>query len=80
MGSYNSRYELEDFEPHSNQSYEYNLHAWEHTKPKNFDYYFNRQTTKISRKYYPQYEKGLIYGYNNKVHYTNFIDEYNNED
>jgi hypothetical protein len=75
MGAYNSKYVLEDFKSNKNQSEEYNLHAWENTKPKNFDYYFNRPTTKISRKYYPEYERGLIYGYTNKVYYTNYIDE-----
>lgn len=38
--------------------------AWEHTKAKNFDYYFKRPTTHISRKNYRWYERGYIYGYN----------------
>jgi hypothetical protein len=75
MGQYNSKYVLEDFKSNKNESFLYGINYWNDFSPKNFDYYFNRPTTKISRKFYPEYERGLIYGYNNKVHYTNYIDE-----
>lgn len=75
MGAYNSKYELEDFRPNKNESFYYNIHYWDDISPKNFEYYFNRPTTKISRKYYPQYEKGYLFGYNNRIHYTNYIDD-----
>ena len=52
MGAYNSKLLL-DFQPHSNSSYEYNLHAWEKTKPKNWDYYNGKRFFKISRSLYP---------------------------
>jgi len=37
------------------------------TKPKNADYYFDKKRfTKISRKFYRDYQRGYIYGYYEK--------------
>lgn len=38
--------------------------AWKSSEAKNADYYFSKQRfTKISRKHYPEYTSGYIYGY-----------------
>ena len=39
--------------------------AWDETEPKNFDYYFKRSATHISRKNYRWYQRGYIFGYYN---------------
>ncbi len=38
------------------------------TKPKNADYYFDKKKrfTKISRKFYRDYQRGYLYGYYEK--------------
>ena len=48
MGAYNSKLLL-DFPPNQNESFEYNLHSWEHTKPKNVQYYTGERFFKIPR-------------------------------
>jgi hypothetical protein len=78
MGQYNSKYELQDFQTNQNQSEEYNLYEWQHTKPKNVQYYTGERFFKIPRHFYPdQFQRGLIYGYTYipQYHYTNYIDE-----
>ena len=82
MGAYNSKL-LVDFQPNSNSSFEYNLHKWEKTKPKNLEYYTGKRFFKISRSLYPQqFERGYLYGYSYlpQYHYTNYIDDDNSED
>lgn len=77
MGAYNSKL-VEDYQTHSNESFEYNLYSWEHTKPKNWDYYNGKRFFKISRSLYPnEFERGLIYGYTYvpQYHYTTFLQE-----
>ena len=77
MGAYPSKL-VEDFQPHSNSSYEYNLHEWQYTKPKNWDYYNGKRFFKISRSLYPdQYERGVLYGYSYlpQYHYTTFLQD-----
>ena len=39
--------------------------CWDHTKAKNYDYYFKRPTTHISRKNYRWYQRGYLWGYYN---------------
>ena len=39
--------------------------CWDHTKAKNYDYYFKRPTTHISRSRYRWYERGYLWGYYN---------------
>ena len=49
---------------------EYPYGVWTYEKPKNFDYYFtNKKCFRISRKHYPQYERGQIYGYYEDLDY-----------
>jgi len=77
MGAYNSRLLL-DFQPNQNESFEYNIHAWEKTKPKNVQYYTGERFFKISRSLYPeQYQRGVLYGYSYlpQYHYANFIQD-----
>lgn len=56
MGTYNSRYELEDFNPTDNRS------CYQH--PKNFDYWFTKDRfTYISRKHYVNdFVSGFLWG------------------
>ena len=52
--------ELED----SSKNYLDYPYAWRYTQPKNYDYYFtDKRDFKISRKHYPEYTRGYIYGY-----------------
>lgn len=39
--------------------------AWGYTKAKNYDYYFKRPATHISRSNYRCYQRGYIWGYYN---------------
>jgi hypothetical protein len=50
--------------------------VWSYEKPKNFDYYFSKERfVKISRKHYPQFTRGYLYGYWEDVGYWDNIDE-----
>ena len=78
MGAYQSTRILQDFQPNQNESFEYNLHSWMHTKPKNVQYYTGERFFKISRSLYPdQYERGVLYGYSYlpQYNYTNFLQD-----
>ena len=77
MGAYNSKLLL-DFQPNQNESIEYNIHSWMHTKPKNVQYYTGERFFKIPRHFYPdQFQRGLIYGYTYvpQYHYTTFLQD-----
>ena len=82
MGAYQSKL-VEDFQPNQNESFEYNIHTWMKTKPKNVQYYTGERFFKISRSLYPnEFQRGLIYGYSYlpQYHYTNYIEDDNSED
>jgi dipeptidase len=83
MGAYQSTRILQDFQPNQNESFEYNIHTWMNTKPKNWDYYNGTRFFKISRSLYPdQYERGVLYGYSYlpQYHYTTFLQDDGDED
>lgn len=71
MGSYNSRYTLEEFNKPENRSY------YEH--PKNFEYWFGTDRfTYISRKHYKNdYVKGYLWG---RYSIKNSLDNINDTD
>ena len=66
MGAYNSQYELEDWDtPRIGYSLYNRLSDWDfQDKPKNFDYWFNKNRfTYISREHYKNdYIKGYLWG------------------
>jgi len=51
------------------------LSAWDIYYPKNKDYYSGDRFFKVSRRHYPQYERGLIYGYYEDVNYYKVLEE-----
>ena len=82
MGAYPSKI-LEDFQPNQNSSYEYSIYEWQHTKPKNVQYYTGERFFKIPRHLYPdQFQRGIIYGYSYlpQYHYATFLQDDEEED
>lgn len=68
MGQYNSTLDL-DFYVHQWNTQEA-PNAWKSTPPKNEDYYKGKRFFKISRKFYPQFTKGYLWGrYENEDYY-----------
>lgn len=67
MGQYISKDDLRILEDSSYYSFPYNsqlkLSAWSGHNSKNFDYYNGNRFCKISRRHYPEYTRGYIYGY-----------------
>ena len=64
MGETLSKTKLEDFQSHEmdfNQKLK--ISAWDTHPPKNFDYYMGDRFTKISRRHYPEYIRGYLWGY-----------------
>jgi len=54
--------------------------CWDHTKAKNYEYYFKRPSTHISRKNYRWYERGFLWGYYNiPIQYGEETQEENNK-
>ena len=41
----------------------HHLSSWEQHENKNIEYYKGNRNFKISRRHYPQYTRGYIYGY-----------------
>jgi len=83
MGQYPSTFtdateskRIEEGTPHT---FEYNadlkLSAWDTYLPKNKKYYSGDRFFKVSRKHYPQYERGYIYGYYEDVNYYKVLEE-----
>ena len=77
MGQQNTKLCLEDAMPHQ---FEWNrrlkLSAWDYHNPKNFDYYTGERFFKISRRFYPQYTRGYIYGYYEDDNYYKCLNDY----
>ena len=67
MGQYISRDDLRILEDSSYYYFPYNkdleLSAWFGYNAKNFDYYNGNRFFKISRRHYPEYTRGYVYGY-----------------
>jgi len=67
------------FEAGQPHQFEYNeklkLSAWDTYYPKNKDYYSGERFFKVSRKHYPQYERGYIYGYYEDINYYKILEE-----
>jgi len=67
MGQYISRDDLRILEDSSYYHFPYNksleLSAWYGYNAKNFDYYNGNRFCKISRKHYPEYTRGYLFGY-----------------
>ena len=62
MGQVHSKQLIEELFSLNALDFPYGL--WSYEKPKNFDFYFtNKRCIKISRKLYPQYKRGYLYGY-----------------
>ena len=67
MGQYISHDDLKILEDSSYYHFPYSkeleLSAWFGYNAKNFDYYNGNRFFKISRKYYPDYTRGILWGY-----------------
>lgn len=67
MGAYISSEDLRILEDSSYYSFPYNsqlkLSAWSGHNAKNFDYYNGNRFCKISRRHYPEYTRGIVWGY-----------------
>ena len=67
MGAYISSDDLKILEDSSYYHFPYNkeleLSAWFGHNAKNFDYYNGNRFFKISRRHYPEYTAGKIWGY-----------------
>ena len=67
MGNYISRDDLRILEDSSYYHFPYNndlkLSAWFGYNAKNFDYYNGNRFCKISRRHYPEYTRGVVWGY-----------------
>jgi len=67
MGAYISSEDLRILEDSSYYSFPYNsqlkLSAWSGHNAKNFDYYNGNRFCKISRRHYPEYTRGILFGY-----------------
>jgi hypothetical protein len=66
MGSWFSKEDL-ILEESSSQRLPYDrllkMSEWDYVPAKNFDYYAGKRFTKISRRFYPEYTRGYLYGY-----------------
>lgn len=51
------------------------LSAWDTHPPKNNEYYSGDRFFKVSRKHYPQYTRGYLYGYYEDVDYYKILEE-----
>jgi hypothetical protein len=72
MGAYNSKEELKELQeqPLLLTPFFFPYGAWHYEKPKNFNYYFtDKRCFRVSRKHYPQYTRGTIYGYYEDLDY-----------
>lgn len=67
MGAYISKEDLNILEDSSYYHFPYSkeleLSAWFGYNAKNFDYYNGNRFCKISRRHYPEYTPGKIWGY-----------------
>jgi len=79
MGQYNSTIDL-DFYGHQWNRLEA-PNAWKHYPPKNEEYYKGKRFCKISRKFYPQFTPGWLWGrYENEDYYKELGYRKNNND
>tara|TARA_R100000734_G_C3235172_1_gene41756 strand:- start:156 stop:401 length:246 start_codon:yes stop_codon:yes gene_type:complete len=69
MGASQSKWVVHDWSVNRNMSQEHRISAWEELEPKNSEYYDGTRFFKVSRRLYPSYTKGWIYGYDHDSNY-----------
>ena len=67
MGASQSRFEVLDCAENRNLSIEHKISEWTVFPPKNSEYYDGTRFFKVPRHLYPQYTKGIFYGYNESI-------------
>jgi len=78
MGTSQSReVELLDWSVNRNRSVEHSINEWNEIGVKNADYYMGKRFCKIPRHLYPQFQKGILFGYYEDIEYfKGLIEEY----
>ena len=76
MGSNPSIPLATDYQYNRNFSVKYGISEWTNFAPKNADYYNGKRFFRISRSLYPQFDRGLLWGYTYKHSWKKFDKEY----
>ncbi len=78
MGTSQSREgELLDWSVNRNYSEQHRINEWDECGVKNADYYLGKRFCKIPRHLYPQFQKGILFGYYEDIEYfKGLIEEY----
>ena len=63
MGNSHSKWEVLDWAVNRHCSQAHNISAWYEIKLKNSEYYDGTRFFTVSRSLYPNYTKGVLYGY-----------------